>query len=80
MYQIGKCQAMLVYMDTASLPSTTDWLLKWIDANNRQTYKNGWRKERLTWYKKKNPKKTNKQKEPLPTATNTYVENTNGTK
>ena len=55
MYQIGKCQAMMAYMDSGleySLQSTTDWLSKWIDTYERLKYPNGWRKERPPGSKK----------------------------
>ena len=51
-YQIGKLQAMMVFMDTglkSSLSSMTDWLSKWTDAYKKQTYSKGWQKERPLW-------------------------------
>ena len=40
-YQIEKRQALMTFMDSSfrnSLPSTTDWLSKWIGAYKKQTY------------------------------------------
>ena len=48
-YQIGKRQNMMVYMDSGlinSLPSMTEWISKRRDAEKKQTYPNGWSKER----------------------------------
>ena len=45
----------MAYMDTGFknlLPSTTDWQSKWIDTSKKQTYPNGWPKERPPWSKK----------------------------
>ena len=52
---------MTLYTDTClknSLPSTTDWLSKWIDAFKKLIYPNGWPKKRPPWSKKFSPKGT----------------------
>ena len=57
-YQIGKLRAIMEYMDSGlknSPPSMTDWLSKRIDTN-KQTYANGWPKEKPPWSRKTSEK------------------------
>ena len=46
-----------------------DWLSKWIAAYKKQTYPNGWQKERSFWSKKPPPPQKKKKKKPLLTTT-----------
>ena len=49
-YWIGKCQAMMSYMDSGfknSYLTMTDWLFSWVDATKKQVYKNEWRRRKL---------------------------------
>ena len=42
-----KLKNLMVYMDSGfKIPSTIDWLSKWIDTDKKQIYKNGGPKER----------------------------------
>ena len=45
-----------------SLPSMTGWFSKWIDTSKKQTYRNGWPKEKPTLLQP-----THKSKETAPT-------------
>ena len=62
-----------------SPPSMTDKLSKWINAYQKQTYPNGWPKERPHWTKKSIPQR-NRPKQLQAHNVPTYdVEDTNGT-
>ena len=72
---------MLIYKDIGfknSLPSTTDWLSKWIDAYKKQTKSNEWQKKRPPWSRKA-PKKESPQQLQTHNVFTYNVENTNGT-